>query len=136
MTSSLRTTGTSRAWTGLDHLLKPRPEFHLDSGDRIDILFTERGTGALVVTELKLGAPPDGLVEQVLRYIEQLRRMRMAEGRKIKGLLVTGQPAFHLVQHVLETRKARRIDIIWFYYRAACNLYELASWPEQDQFGE
>ena len=118
---------------GLDHLLKPRPEFPLDSRRRIDILFTERHTGALVVTELKLGVPPDGVVAQLFDYMYQLSRMPIAEGRAVKGLLVTGQPAAHLVQLVLETAKNRKIEVTWCYYRTLCGLHRLAGWPEQDE---
>jgi hypothetical protein len=69
-------------------------EYRLPSGRRIDILCEEvhkSGRGDLVVLEFKRDNSPDGVVAQILRYLEELSDVPLFAGRRLKGTILSGR---------------------------------------------
>ena len=56
----------------------------------IDILCTEKNSGAFVVVELKKGMTSDKVIGQTLRYIGWVRE-NLARGKPVKGLIIAGE---------------------------------------------
>lgn len=60
----------------------------LGTRDRLDLLAHDTKTGEFVVVELKLESGQRRAVEQVLRYIEHIKRDRRTDA--VRGVLITG----------------------------------------------
>jgi RecB family endonuclease NucS len=54
----------------------------------IDFLCIEKGTGDLVVVELKRGKTSDATVGQVLRYVSWVKKNLAKDGQKVKGIII------------------------------------------------
>ena len=106
-----------RRLPALKNLKRPRRQFPLPSGQRVDLLFGERGTNALVVCELKVGISGYGAVSQLFTYIDQLRASPVAAGREVKGLIVTGTPDAALEDQIAVLAKQRGVEVRWLCYR-------------------
>lgn len=101
-------------------------EFYLPSRRRVDLLCRERrrdNRGALVAVELKK-AKQDGVVTQLIRYLEELSKHALANGRAVRGMIISGQADdTEARQLAAETR----FQIDWFTY--VVNLELRASSP-------
>jgi hypothetical protein len=91
-------------------------EFYLPSRRRVDLLCRERrrdNRGALVAIELKKAKQADGVVTQLVRYLEELSKHALAKDRTVRGMIISGQ-ADHTEarQLVAETR----FQIDWHTY--------------------
>jgi Endonuclease NucS len=92
-------------------------EFVLPSRRRIDILCRERrkdGKGALVAIELKKSQQADGVVTQMIRYLEELASHALAKDRKVRGIIVSGR-ADDIEARLLSSEQ--RFPIEWYCYR-------------------
>ena len=103
----------------LRDLEREEQEFVLPSHRRIDILCRERrrgGRGDLVAIELKKAKQADGVVTQVVRYLEELAAHPLAKDRKVRGIIVSGQ-ADDVEAGMLAAERRFRIE--WYCYRVS-----------------
>ncbi len=101
----------------LSHLRSPRRQVRLPSGRRIDLLFEEMGTNALVVAELKVSTGGRITGPQVIDYICEFRTTPPARGREVHGLLVTGEPNTRLERQVKALAEEAGVRVQWLCYR-------------------
>lgn len=116
-----------RRLPALKNLKRPRRQYPLPSGQRVDLLFEERGSNALVVCELKVGISGYGAVSQLFAYIDQLRASPLAAGRKIKGLIVTGTPDASLEDQIAILAAQRGVEVRWLCYRVEVTFEQVCS---------
>jgi Endonuclease NucS len=84
-------------------------EYRLRSGRRIDLLCEEKGPhGALVAVELKT-TEGDGVVNQLTRYLDELKQESIARGRDVRGIIISGREDETVAESL-----ARRSDIQWY----------------------
>lgn len=103
----------------LRDLEREEQEFALPSGRRIDILCRDRrrgGRGDLVAIELKKAKDADGVVTQIVRYLEELAAHPLAKGRKVRGIIVSGQ-ADDVEAGLLASERRFRIE--WYCYKVS-----------------
>lgn len=67
-------------------------QFDASPAGRIDFLCRDPNTDALVVVELKRGAPSDAVVGQTLRYIGWVTNELARPGQRVEGIIVVGEP--------------------------------------------
>ena len=101
----------------LSHLKRPRRQHRLPHGDKIDLLFEEKRTNALVVAELKVGKGGRDCVAQLFDYMSQVSQTPLAIGREVKGLIVTSVPNLTLQDHARTLAEEKGVEVAWFCYR-------------------
>jgi hypothetical protein len=77
----------------LDLKIRER-EYGLPSGRSVDLLCEEvnrAGKGDLVAVEFKKGQAGAGAAEQLTNYLTELRGLRIAEGRTVRGIILARQ---------------------------------------------
>ncbi|GAF69376.1 unnamed protein product [marine sediment metagenome] len=67
-------------------------QFDTGAIGRIDILTRDKKTKDWVVIELKKGRDSDKVVGQILRYIGWVQENKAANGEKVRGIIIAGEP--------------------------------------------
>jgi hypothetical protein len=102
-------------------------EFGLPSRRRIDLLCRERrrdGKGALVAVELKKANQADGVVNQVVRYLKELSVHPLADGRSVRGMIISGKA------DDVEARQLKgetEFLVEWYVYEVSLKLRETSA---------
>jgi len=79
---------------------RPPRQFDASPAGRIDFLCRDRGTGALVVVELKRGTPSDAVVGQALRYMAWVKAELAQADQAVEGIIVVGEADERLLYSV------------------------------------
>lgn len=101
-------------------LRKPKAEYRLPSGRRIDILCREKSSGDYVVIELK--KRKQDAVGQILGYMEEVNRtLAGREQKNVRGIIVKGQPN-RAIQRAIGD-KLQGYPIEWIHYVVNLNFF-------------
>ncbi|MBP1779469.1 MAG: Endonuclease NucS, partial [candidate division NC10 bacterium] len=85
-------------------------EYRLRSLRRVDLLCEEKARhGALVAIELKRTTSVDGVVNQLTRYLHELKDEPIAGGRSVRGIIISGREDETVAESL-----AGRTDIEWY----------------------
>lgn len=91
-------------------------EYRLPSGRFIDLLCRERrkdGKGQLVAIELKKGDNSTGVVTQIRKYLDELATLEQAQGRPVRGIIVSGRADDAEAENLSASNKH---EISWYTY--------------------
>ena len=91
-----------------------KSQFLLDSGRRVDILCRDKLNGDYVVIELKNKDADDGVLGQILSYMKEIEKTAKKEGKKVHGIIITGQRN-SILQEIIENSS---YPIDWLVYSA------------------
>lgn len=101
-------------------------EESIGPGCKIDLLAEEKRTGTLVGFELKVGEPPEGLVNQAARYMTALKARASERNRPgARLIIVTGQPDPEIQSRVEILAQKEGVPVQWFIYAASMTVKEI-----------
>ncbi len=104
-----------------------KAQHKLPSGRRPDLICRE-GTSGLVVIEVKRDLSGFNPLTQILGYLDELQNEKIAVGKTLRGLIVTGSEDDNLA--ALINPATTRYEIQWWCYEIVMRKVDLANRPQ------